>query len=80
MKKAAAGIPFYRLYSCDSFSYAIFTALSRSFSSLFSSFYALSGSSPFFIFALSAALLFPTVSLLFPAASLIFRGLPILCI
>ena len=32
MKKAAAGIPFYRFYSCDSFYYAIFTALSRSFS------------------------------------------------
>ena len=29
---AAAGIPFYRFYSCDSFYYAIFTALSRSFS------------------------------------------------
>ena len=26
MKKAAAGIPFYRLYSCDSFSYAIIYA------------------------------------------------------
>lgn len=31
-KSCQAGIPFYRLYSCDSFYYAIFTALSRSFS------------------------------------------------
>lgn len=41
MKKAAAGIPFYRLYSCDSFSYSIILlllrqllCLSRSFSAL----------------------------------------------
>ncbi len=74
MKKAAAGIPFYRFYSCDSFFHLIILLLFRQ------SFYALSDSSPFFVFALSAALLFPTVSLLFPAASLIFRGLPILCI